>query len=140
MLLRRNVWLQMLYFNIYIYIYIYWTRKTFSQTYILTEWTILWPVSESAASFTIRVFNCDQGIMHLKLNGKNRDLVYQCRSNQCRKKQNARENTFFSVSQIHFRVLMQVIIFGLLIRYPLGVISRETGVPSHTLRSILIGL
>ena len=83
--------------------------------------------------------NCDRGIMHLKLNGKNKDLVYQCGSKGCRKKRSARKNTFFSVSQIHFRVLIQVIICWLL-RYPSGVISRETEVSNHTLRSILIGL
>ena len=55
LLFRRNVWHQMLYSVIYLFIKL---EKVFSQTYILTEWIILLPVSENAASFKIRVLNC----------------------------------------------------------------------------------
>ena len=52
--LRRTVWLRMLYFNIYSFI---WSEKSYFHTFILPEWTIILPVSESAASFKMRVLN-----------------------------------------------------------------------------------
>ena len=52
---KGNVWLKMLYFNIYLFIHL--IRKTFFQTYIWNEWIIISPVSESAASFKIQVLN-----------------------------------------------------------------------------------
>ena len=42
----------MLYFNIYLF-----NKKNFSQTFILTEWTILLHVSKNAASFKIWALN-----------------------------------------------------------------------------------
>ena len=45
----------MIYLYIYIYIFIYLIRKRCSQTVILTEWIIVLPVFQSAASFKIRI-------------------------------------------------------------------------------------
>ena len=54
-LLRRNGWLKMLYFNIYLFIEV--EKVLFKPSVCLTEWTILLPVSGSVASFMIRVLN-----------------------------------------------------------------------------------